>query len=219
MEQVMITAVISLLHIALATGMGWFLERRWGLLPALACGAWMACSCGAAGYWLLLSASETSLSWKNYVAGWLIPWGYGLAPQSLASVAGISTLVWTMLVGLGAMAAFFSNSTAAAGTPRATPSTLLSLLLLGAWVLHGGSLLYLLEHLSQQPAITKPPGSTMAITAALIFLAFLASLGCRYSVMPRLALLIAGGPILLVAILYTLLALLILLGGSSSRWN
>jgi hypothetical protein len=211
--------LLSLLRIALATGLGWFLSRRWGLLPALASGVLIAGSCSVAGYWLLQHTSEQSLSWRNYVAGWLIPWGYRLAPQSLASVAGISMLVWTLLVGLGAVAAFPSNSAAAADTPRAAPSNLLSLLLLGAWLLHAGAILYLLQQLSQQPAITSPPGSTMAITAAAIVLAFLASLGCRYCGWPRLALLIAGGPALLFAILYALLAFLILLGGSSSRWN
>ena len=52
-----------------------------------------------------MQTAINEVSWKNHVAGWLIPWGYMIAPKSLATITTISGLVWSALIGLGALVA------------------------------------------------------------------------------------------------------------------
>jgi len=144
----MIVTVFHVLRIFLATAFGWFLCRRFGLLPSLVTGLLCSTLTSICGYWLLIQTAVNEVSWKNFVGGWLIPWGYTIAPNSLATIATISTLVWSALIGLGALVSLKTEQAVSDG-PAFPTTPITSVLLLTSWVIYGAALSFLIDQFSR----------------------------------------------------------------------
>ena len=212
---------LFLIAVPLATGY-WLLEV---LSPWLAVAAAAAIALGTSGLGALLlrSSAVGTITWRNYVGGWLLPWGYALGRGQLPGITAACASIWTLLATSSIVARATSAApiatlpaTAATATP-AEPT--MPWLLVVAWVVVGAALLYLL-----QTVLTKfGPGSReraslwrfiTALTALLAGSVLLHLFGHT-----SLATLVAGGPPLLVGGFYGLWILVILTLGRNARWN
>ncbi len=191
----------------------WWLITGWGqpLAGVLwAVGAGVACAAGAV---LLRTSAVGRLTWKNRVAGSLIPWGWRLSAGKLWPVPLVSWGVWVLV-----WAAVAVLTPQPGGDPLTTWDVVVRLALGFAW---GGDALAL-AHLvgvllghsqngSGGRSLRRIAGVLAAIVAASVALHLFGFTG--------LAVLVAGGPIALVGIGYGLFLAVLLIFRRNSRWN
>ncbi|MFO0982838.1 MAG: hypothetical protein U1E76_14090 [Planctomycetota bacterium] len=163
------------------------------------------------------------VSLVNRVAGLVLPWGYRLGRGRLAPIVVTSCVMWALL-GLAATLAVSAHlaprrqpPSAAAGAPA--PSVLLTSLLYAAWLVDGAALLHLIGVMASSRrrlpmAVILPALALAAMVLASIVLALPTSGGHR-----PLALLIAGGPPLLIGLSYGAFVLVMVVFGRHTSWH
>jgi hypothetical protein len=161
----------------------------------------------------------------NYLMGFILPWGYRLARGKLRPIVLTSWTIW-VLIGLAIVLAV--NARIAAGAistspPNSSPrsATWMTFLAL-AWLIDGGVLLRCIGLLGTSTNRAHMSRSLAPLIAFLIAILATSITLITLSTSPTaasLALLIAGGPPLLVGLGYGLFVLVMLTAGRNARWN
>lgn len=207
------------LPLALPIATGWLLGRNLDRWQALGGCAVIAAVLAAVGLLVLRSVRVQELSWRNALAGVLLPWGYRFGGQ-LGAIVGTSWLVWSLLAGATVLCtAAVDGSPAATATATAAATSAspvvggLSFLLLLGWIVNGGLLLYTLGHRSRSRSLQQ---LQLLVVAVLV-----ASVALHCTGHSELATLLAGGPPLVLGLAYGgYLGLMVLwLFSKNKRWN
>lgn len=198
---------------------GWALIQNLPRWLALLTAAIIAAILSLAGALLLRSCPLGQITWRNRLAGWLLPWGYTLGGGQLGGIALASAAVWTLLA---AGAIFATTVPPAAATPagQGAPAAPISAWwLLLAWIVDGGGVLYLLGIALKNSLRGSGGGATVRKLLLILVGMLVASLALQLSGYPGLAVLIAGGPPLVIGGFYGLFVLAMLTFGRNARWN
>lgn len=202
--------------IALAAATCVLLAGEFGSWPAM--GLWSAISsCGCLlGALLLRTSSLGSITWKNWVACNLLPWGYRMNRGRLWPIVLASWIAW---VSIGAAVL---TSTAAGPEPTTGAEDwgpFEATLLFAAWVVDGGAFLHVLGTLVQQ-FVPGWNGGKSLLKVLIFLLAILGlSIGLFLNGQPFAALLVAGGPLAILGVVYGLFLAAVLIFGRNARWN
>lgn len=206
-----VVAVTLAMRAALSPWLAW--------LATVGVGALLA----ALGALVLRTTKVGELTWKNRLAGHLLPWGYHIGGGSLPGLVLGCVVVWAALAAAVllayAPAAAPGQPAAAAPNPTAAASAGTSPWLVLAWVLAGAFSLWLFGQLRKfyQPgsSVTRSQGRLLLMVAALL----VGSVALHQLGHSGVALLVVGGPILVVGGGYALFLGVILVFGRNMRWN
>lgn len=193
--------------VTVAAAAAYWLAAEYGLWPAMlawAIAAAVACGTGAV---LLRTSGIGRVTWRNRLAGYLIPWAWRLNRGRLWPLPVVSWVVW-MAIGGGAV---LLRPTASEG-----PS-LVGVALFAAWVIDAAGLMYLLGTIGQ-----ATPGSRVGSLwklVAVIAVLIGASVGLHLGGRTMAALVVGGGPPLAVGAGIGLVVLLLVTVGRNARWN
>lgn len=174
----------------------------WPAVFTCAAVAAVGCVIGAV---LLRTSTIGQVTWRNRLAGYLIPWGWRLNRGRLWPVAVISWVVWTAVSG-------------AAVLLRADePSLGMRAALLAAWLIDASALVFLLGTIAQ-----ATPGSRLGSIwklVAFITAVLCASVGLYVAGQATAALIVAGGPPAVIGVVFGLVLLIFATVGRNTRWN
>jgi hypothetical protein len=194
----------AILIVAAAMASYWLTEQ-YG--PTTACLIWagiMATACGL-GAVLLRTSQVSQVTWKNRLAGYLIPWGWRLNRGLLWPMPVISFVVW---MAIGAAAILLRAG---------SESVELRIALFTAWVVDASVMVFLLGTLQQ-----STPGSRVAVVWKLLVcvaILLVLSIGLYLWGMAPAALVVGGGPPLVAGAVFGLFTLVLLILGRNTRWN
>lgn len=211
---------LFLIAVPVATGY-WLLEvlSPWLAVAAAAAIALGTCGLGAL---LLRSTALGTITWRNHVGGWLLPWGYTLGRGQLPGITAVCATIWTLLATCSILAR--ATSVAPVATQPGTAATIAATasmpwLLVFAWVVDGTALLYLLKTvLTAFGPGTRASLSLWRLVSVLTGL-LVGSVVLHLLGHSSLATLVAGGPPLLVGGFYGLWIVAMLTFGRNARWN
>lgn len=209
-----------LIAVPLATGY-WLLEVLSPWL-AVATAAAIALGTSSLGALLLRTTTVGTITWRNYLAGWLLPWGYYLGRGQLRGIAAVCATIWTLL----ASSAILARATSALpvgtlpATATTTPATTtMPWLLVLAWVVCGAALLYLLKTVLTAFGPGTRAGMSLWRIIAVLAALIASSVALHVSGHTGLATLVAGGPPLVVGGFCGLWMLAMVVFGRNARWN
>lgn len=203
-------AVTRFLLVAAAAAACSLLAERYGTRAAgLIWAAAAACACGA-GTALLATSAVGRVTWRNRVAGYLIPWGWRLNRGRLWPVPIISWVVW---VAIGAAALVLRPGPAA----EEPPGLGVRVALFAAWVADAAALLYVAGTIRQ----ATPGGRVRSLwdLAAVIALVLAVSVGLYLGGLATAALVVGGGPPAVLGGCAAVFVLLVATLGRNARWN
>jgi hypothetical protein len=166
------------------------------------------------------------VSWINYAAGVVLPWGYRIGRGKLWPIVATSWAIW-MLLGVAVMAATVRTAGhTQAGVVVATASSqrgpVVMTLLCLAWLVDGGVLLRcigLLATSANPKHMMRSLAVPMLVLAGILVASIALVVANSTAIAAQLALLIAGGPPLLVGGGYGIFVLVMLTAGRNARWN
>jgi hypothetical protein len=209
----------SILLALLAVLGGYLLAPRIGAWLTLAGVAALATLAAVAGGHLLKTSTVSKITWKNRLAGFMVPWGWKLANGKLGRAQIASAAIWTLLGGAGVMLASgpTSVSISSSGTMR-FPNVVTALLAL-AWIIDGAAVVYLLSTMLKNFDVASPQALSLIKVMALCVAILLGSLLLWTLGHPYIALLIAGGPPMALAVFFGLFIFIMLTAGKNVRWN
>lgn len=200
--------------VAVTFGMRAVLSPWLAWLATIGVGALLA----VLGALVLRTTKVGELTWKNTLAGHLLPWGYHLGGGSLPGLVLGCVAVWAALA---AVVLLGSAPTGAVGGPNqpAAAASGASLWLVLAWIVAGAFLLWMGGQLRRyyQPGSSVTRAQTklvLTVAAMLVGSVVLHLLGHS-----GFALLVLGGPILVVGGGYALFLGVMLTFGRNTRWN
>ncbi len=200
------------LRVALAAAVCVLLVRTFGTATAAAVWAGVSLVMAAGGVVLLRTSAVGRVTWKNYLAGYLAPWGVRVGGGKLWPIAVVSWLVW-LAVGGGAFAL-----TPEAGEP--TGGDIALRVLLGAsWAVAGYALGYLLATRVRNFPAGSSSGRRLHLLAGVLAALVAASVALHLIGFTLPALLVIGGPVLLIGGGYGLFVLVLVVFGRGARWN
>ena len=178
--------------------------KPWAALAVWAGGMALLCTLAAVA---LKGAPMGKLTWRNRLAGYLLPWGYKLGRGKLIPMTAAAWAIWVLL-GAGTI---LLVSTSAAAHPW------LATLIFITWVIEGG---LLVRQLGLSLTFSTRSGRIAVLQFALV-LAGLIGAGMVLWVMgyPGWALVVSGGPVALVGGGYGLFLGVMLTVGRNARWN
>ena len=164
--------------IALGTAAAWALASALG--PWAGLGAWAVLTAGACvlSAELLKGSGVGRVTWRNYLAGYVLPWGFRIGRGRLGAITVAAWAVW-VLIGMAAILLMghlrWSGSASATDTPAAPapdgPHPVLAVLLFTTWVVYGVCLLHLVGLLLNQfRASPGPRGTVLKAAASLVAL-------------------------------------------------
>ncbi|MBL8899590.1 MAG: hypothetical protein JNM84_18310 [Planctomycetes bacterium] len=220
--RLLVATTIRALQLALPVVAGYLLARELGLAGAALAALALSAALPALGALTLASVRSEAITWKNYVGGYLLPWGYALSNGKLVSIALVCGCCWLFLFGIGisaeALAAPATPSTPAPAESPMAPA-FARWLLVGGWLVDGMALLYLIGTLRKNFTLSSSGGRSLLkviafVTSLIVVSAVLASLGHMGT-----AALIAAGPALALGAFYALWIGMILTVGRNTRWN
>jgi hypothetical protein len=197
--------------------------RSW-LTPWAAWTATTACGAGLAtlGALVVRSTRVGERSWRNRLAGHLLPWGHRFGGGRLPGIVAGCVVTWAALAGgilLGTDAWCAAEPVARSSQAPAGTGTGPTPWLVLAWLVDGTGLLYLLgllrKHYNPGSRVTRSQARVVGAVSAIL----LGSVALHFTGQDGLALLVAGGPPLLLGSGFTLFAATILLSGRNHRWN
>lgn len=170
---------------------------------------------------LLRSSVVGQITWRNRVAGLLLPWGDVLGRGKLPGIVLACTAIWSalaaaVLLSLAEPAAVMPT-TPSPTAPGASASSVPWLLL--AWIVDGACLCYLLGTLTKYFAPHAQVTRAQLKLVLVLVVMIVGSVVLQQTGNGGLALLVAGGPTLLVGGGYGLFVVFIVLMGRNARWN
>jgi hypothetical protein len=194
----------AILIVAAALACYWLADQYGTTTACLIWASMMAATCGI-GTVLLRTSPVSQPTWRNHLAGYLIPWGWRLNRGLLWPVPVISWIVW-MAIGAAAMLLRLGSE-----------SLELRLALFAAWVVDASCVVFLLGTLQQ----SSPGSRVAAVWKLFVFVATLpvVSIGLYLGGMAVAALAVGGGPPLLAGVVFGLFTLVLLTLGRNARWN
>jgi len=188
---------LALAAVAVAGGMA--AGQRFGVAGGLAAGALAAAASAGLGVALLARSAVGEVTWRNRLAGWLLPFG---------GLFGATTLGGLALTAGGLLAGFAASGAAARGDGY----------LAAAWALD-----FVVVANLAAIALRHSPGSSsrrsVLVQTAAVGALGLGSVAFAAAGRPALAAAVAAGPILALAALYGLFVLLMVTVGRNARWN
>lgn len=205
--------------VAIATG----LARVLPLLGAWATTTAIGGALAVTGALVLRSARVGQITWRNRVAGLLLPWGYVLGRGKLPGIVLACTAIWSALAAavlLSLAGTAVVPNAGAAPTPVAPANGgSSSPWLLLAWIVDGACLLYLLGMLTKYFAPHAQVTRSQLKLVLVLVVMIVGSIVLHLAGYAGPALLVAGGPVALVGGAYGLFLGVILLFGRNVRWN
>jgi len=202
-----------LLRLALPAGLAAWLLTQLSPWPAFGAAAGIGLAASLVGAGLLVKASVGGISWRNYAAGWLMPFASLAGQQSLLRIALGSAAVFAVVAGYVVLSLAHAGEDAAAG-----PASGVAWLLVLAWIVDSACLHHLLVSLRTYQRFSSP-WRALARLAVMVTAIVGVSLGLLLSGHPSAALWVAGGPPLAIGVGYGLFALAMVTMGRHSRWN
>lgn len=197
--------------VAVAAVVVFLLSTRFGVGTAAAIWAGVSLLVCGVGAVLLRTSAVDRITWKNRLAAYLVPWGWRLGGGMLWPIPVASWAVWVAI----AAAVFVLLPPAGAAEPGFGWRISLGV----AWAVDSAALMYLVGTIRQHYSFTsgKAGHSLRVICTVLVGLiavsAVLLAVGWPY-----LAVAVAGGPPLVVAVGYGLFVGVFLAFGNG-RWN
>jgi len=170
----------------------------------LTCAVVSAAAC-AAGAILLRTSAVGRVTWRNRLAGYLIPWGWRLNRGKLWPLPVISWAVWTAVCGAAVLLC------------RDQPSLGMRAGLLAAWLIDAAALMYLLGTISQATPGSRV-GSLWKLVAAIAGV-LCASVGLYLGGQTTAALIVGGGPPAVIGGGFGVVLLVFATVGRNTRWN
>lgn len=216
--------VKRIILVALAAALAWALLRQVGAMRFLA--LWIP-ACGVAtglGALLLKTSTTGKITWKNWAAGYLMPWGYKLGRGRLGWIIVISWIIWS-LIGVAVVVQQVLSAappTIPTTAPSDVPSAIWSWLLLAAWAANGAAVLYLLGTLVNNFKLSSTSGKSLLKIMALLVAVTAASVALHFNGYARVAVLVAAAPLLFVGLIIGALVSMVAIAGLSGkpiRWN
>lgn len=199
--------------VAVAAAVCSWLVSQFGPLTsgaAWAAVALVACGVGAI---LLRTSPVGRVGWQNRVAGYLVPWGARIGGGRLWPIPVVSWVVW-MTVWAGAAVLTPPETVPLTGWEIATRIGLGA-----AWAIDGLALGHLLATVRQHFSPASRSGRSLLTISAVIVGLVAGSLLLHLLGLTAFALLVAGGPPLLIGGGYGLFLLVLLTFGRGGRWN
>jgi hypothetical protein len=206
-----VLAVIAVWRLGLVLGGGRALVV-WAAIWAIACG--MATL-------LLWTSTTDKVTWKNRLAGYLIPWGGRLNGGMLWPIPVISWLVWMAIGGATVWLLVIDpkGETGNVVMDAAWGGRLKQIGLLIAWIIDGTALLYVLG-LPGTAGSWKSSNGRLLLKVSGVILGIIAASLVMYAMgASGLALMVAGLPPLVLGVGYGLFTLLIVSLGRKARWH
>ncbi|MBC7782753.1 MAG: hypothetical protein H7144_02855 [Burkholderiales bacterium] len=187
----------------------WMMVLLWAITMAAACGT---------AAWLLKTSGVGNITWKNRVAGLLLPFGYAAGRGKLWPIVLTSWLVWVLVavaVALQTDQRIASTST----TPDATPSRAWAIVLMVAWAIDGAALLYVIGTAVKNFTPGSRSGITLIKISAVIVGIIAGSIILHITGHTRSAAILAGAPPAALAVLYGAFVGIMVTVGRNARWN
>jgi hypothetical protein len=189
-------------------------------------GLWIggtAVICGGVGF-LMHAQKSGRVSFINYLAAWVLPWGFKIGQGKLLPIVIESWVRWVLL-GIAifvATAPNFKHIPSAVAFTEYRPSATIMTLIALSWVIDGAVVLRIATMLVIRaktspigPGILRPTvGLALLMTASVVL--WLIGHNAMWT---TVALLLAGGPIVLIGGGYGLFVLFIVTFGRKTRWN
>lgn len=196
----MVFALLQQLLVAAAfVALGAAGAARAGVPVALAVVVSVAALVSLVGALLLRTSALGEVTWRNAAAGWLLPWGFILGGGSLTKIAVHSAACLSLMGAIGAFA----------GSAR---------LLAAAWALDAVALLLLFRAFRAQSG--NPSARRRLLRPMLVVLALVGAGGVlHFDGRTQAAALVAGGPLVVVGVLYGAWLVFMITAGRNSRWN
>lgn len=216
-------AFFRLLPVAIVVAVATGFARVMPLTAAWACTAAVGAACAVTGALVLRSAQVGQISWRNRVAGLLLPWGYVLGRGKLLGIVIACTAIWSALAAAVLLSLVAPEAMPNAGAapvptgPAATGAPGPWLLL--AWIVDGACLCYLLGTLTKYFAPHAQVTRTQLKLVLVLVVMIAGSVVLHLTGHGGLALLVAGGPVAVIGGGYGLFLAVILLFGRNVRWN
>jgi hypothetical protein len=194
----------AIVIVAAALSCVWLAEQYGTTTASLIWAGLMALACGI-GTVLLRTSRVSQVTWRNRLAGYLIPWGWRLNRGLLWPIPVISWIVW-MAIGAAAML-----------LRPGSESLALRLALFTAWVVDASVVVFLLGTLQQSTAGSRA-GSVWKLFVLVVSLPVV-SIGLYIGGLAPAALAVGGGPPLVAGVVFGLFTLVLLTLGRNARWN
>lgn len=161
---------------------------------------------------LLRTSAVGRVTWKNYVAGYLAPWGVRIGGGKLWPIAVVSWVVW-LAIGGGVF-------TLTPETGELTGGDITLRVLLGvSWAVCGYAIGYLIATRVRSFPAGSSSGRRLLLLSAVVAGLLAASVALHLFGFTLLALIGCGGPVLLIGGGYGLFVLVLVVFGRGSRWN
>jgi hypothetical protein len=190
----------------------------------------VAMGCGVTALLMHRQSPPEKISWINYLAGFVLPWGYRIGNGKLWPIVVTSWAIWMLLGGAVVTAVATSRhdatrrdvATVTSADAQPQRSSIVTALLVLAWLVDGGFLLHcigLLIRQSNRRHMIRSLGVPVLIVAAILVASVALVTINSTPAAARTALLIAGGPPLLIGGAYGGFILMMLTVGRNARWN
>jgi len=167
---------------------------------------------------LLRFSGVGKVSWKNYLCGILLPWGYVIGRGGLLPIVLTSWIVWVLL---GMATAVLLGASGGAGATIASPSagtpTYVAALLFVVWGVCGAAILYLLGAAANTAGFANRQARVFVSMMLILLSMITASAALRVNDCPLTALLVGGGPLVLVGAPFLLAIVAFMIFGRKIR--
>jgi hypothetical protein len=152
--------------------------------------------------------------------GYILQWGYRIGQGKLVKIAMVSWVIWMLLGTAAVLATRVHANTFATGLGAESQNrgTTIMVLLTLAWIIDGAALCYLLGIVFNGRRLGSL-GPVMGVLLLMIGVSAGLVVYNHTATAAKIALLVAGGPILLLGLLYGLFVINILIMGRKTRWN
>ncbi len=191
-----------------------YLLKHLNTWPAIGLWALIACLVCLLGTVLLRTSAIGRITWKNRIAGYLIPWGGTVNQGRLWPIPVVSWLVWMLIAIAVAILSLRWPETVEHSADR-----IWLIFLFTSWLVDGGAILYLLGVLVKNaPNGSKAKQSLTRILIALVLLIGASLFAFSFGQL-TIAVLIAGGPPGMAGIAFGLFFGMLLTLGRNARWN
>ncbi len=192
-----------------STIVSWNLIYQYGLVLGIA--AWagiMLILCTTAAL-LVRSSAIGKITWKNRIAGYLIPWGHALRWGALVPIVITSWILWILIA--IAVHLLTRDMPLHANRPSIPPINLIGVLTFSCWFIFTWAILYLVGNAKSNFGFSSNSGQTMIMLVALLTAILIASATMRYIGNSTLSLLLTGIPLAIVLVIATIYLVAVLL--------
>lgn len=220
--MIFVSLFLRALRFSLPLAIGWLLGRAYSMPMAAGFAGALAVVLPTAGALLLRTLQVGRMDWRNYAAGWLMPFGYALGRGKLVPMAAWCVVIWFALAACGVLLAqpAIAAPPAPADPTGATvaPSWPWPALVAG-WLVLGTAFLHLFTTLRKNFSPGSRQGRSLLKVMAVVVGLVAASVALHVCGFTGTAALVALGPPGALGTLFGLWFLLLITFGRNARWN